>query len=337
MPFTQDILTHKSLSIVGLEKNTGKTECLNYVLGRLKHSGKKIAVTSVGVDGESVDIVKHTRKPEVELFEDVVFITSERHYRQKKLTSEILDLSARQTALGRLVTARSLSSGKVIFSGPSNTRWLRECIGQMDQYAVDTTIVDGAVSRMSLASPAVTDCMILTTGASVSANLRHLVKKTKFAYELIMLPAFQHAAATQLMELESGIWSVDEAGQVHPVQMPSVFLIDQYKDELFRHGNILYVSGAVNEKLLQFLQTQRNIEDITLVARDFTRFFVSPETLQAYLSRGGRIAVLYRTHLIAVCVNPISPEGYRFDSQMLRETLSAELGIPVYDIKQVPA
>lgn len=336
MPFTNDILTHKSLSIVGLEKNTGKTECLNYVLNRLRHSGKKIAVTSIGVDGEGLDIVKYTRKPEVALFEDVVFITSEDHYRQKRLTSVILDLSTRHTALGRLVTARSLSSGKVIFSGPSNTHWLKECIGQMDQYGVDTTIVDGAVSRLSLASPAVTDCMILTTGASVSANLRHLVKKTKFAYDLIQIPAFRHEAASQLMELESGIWSVDEAGQVHPVKIPSGFLIDQYKDEVFRHGNILYVSGAVNEKLLHFLTSQPHVEDLTLVARDFTRFFVAPETLHAFLGRGGRIAVLYRTCLIAVCVNPVSPEGFTLDSQTLQAVLSEELGIPVYDIKQVP-
>ena len=29
MPFVNDILKHRSLSIVGLEKNTGKTVCLN--------------------------------------------------------------------------------------------------------------------------------------------------------------------------------------------------------------------------------------------------------------------------------------------------------------------
>ena len=42
MPFIEDILKHKSLSIVGLEKNTGKTECLNYVLSRLKDCNVKV-------------------------------------------------------------------------------------------------------------------------------------------------------------------------------------------------------------------------------------------------------------------------------------------------------
>ena len=79
MPFTGDILQYKSMSIVGLEKNTGKTECLNYILKRLEHSGKQLALTSIGIDGESVDQVSLTQKPEIELFENLIFVTSEKH------------------------------------------------------------------------------------------------------------------------------------------------------------------------------------------------------------------------------------------------------------------
>lgn len=32
MGFVDDISDYRSLAIVGLEKNTGKTECLNYIL-----------------------------------------------------------------------------------------------------------------------------------------------------------------------------------------------------------------------------------------------------------------------------------------------------------------
>ena len=35
MHIIDDILQYQSLSIVGMEKNTGKTECLKYVLERL--------------------------------------------------------------------------------------------------------------------------------------------------------------------------------------------------------------------------------------------------------------------------------------------------------------
>ena len=42
MPFIEEILKYKSLSIVGMEKNTGKTECLNYILGRISGMEKKL-------------------------------------------------------------------------------------------------------------------------------------------------------------------------------------------------------------------------------------------------------------------------------------------------------
>ena len=37
MGFVDDISDYRSLAIVGLEKNTGKTECLNYILRRIIH------------------------------------------------------------------------------------------------------------------------------------------------------------------------------------------------------------------------------------------------------------------------------------------------------------
>lgn len=69
MPFTQEILKYKSLAITGLEKNTGKTECLNYIIEKLAESGKKIALTSIGLDGESIDLVTKKHKPDITLYE----------------------------------------------------------------------------------------------------------------------------------------------------------------------------------------------------------------------------------------------------------------------------
>ena len=63
MPFIADLQKYKSLSIVGMDKNTGKTVCLNYVLSRLKDLGVKTAVTSIGIDGERVDQVFGSHKP----------------------------------------------------------------------------------------------------------------------------------------------------------------------------------------------------------------------------------------------------------------------------------
>ena len=65
MPFIAEILKQKSLAVVGLEKNCGKTECLNYILDRIPAEEHRVCVTSIGIDGESIDQVTRTKKPEM--------------------------------------------------------------------------------------------------------------------------------------------------------------------------------------------------------------------------------------------------------------------------------
>jgi len=334
MPFIKDIIKYNSLSIVGTEKNTGKTVCLNYILNKLKNSGKRIAITSIGIDGEGIDQVTNTHKPEIEVFENMIFVTSEKHYNKKQAVSEILDISEKQTSLGRLITAKTIIQGKVLFSGPSDTVWLKEMIDKMPQFSVDLTIVDGALSRLSLGSPAVTESMILTTGAALSANISQLIKKTKFIHNLILIPEYQSSINQELLKIEKGIWAIDSNGTINDLEIPTVFLLEQKKDKLFKFGNTIFVSGAITDNLLNFMRIQKQIEQIVLIVKDFTKIFVSPEAYNSYIKRGGKIFVLLRTKLIAVCVNPVSPQGFVLNSEELVYSLSESLQIPVYDIKK---
>ncbi|MBR6918846.1 MAG: hypothetical protein IKN37_00740, partial [Bacteroidales bacterium] len=124
MELTERLSGYKSCAVIGMEKNTGKTECLNHILAHYP-SGRVIAVTSIGVDGERSDRVTETPKPEIFLREGVIFSTSETHYRQRRLDAEILGFSNEGTSLGRIVIARTRCPGKVMLSGPSTANGLR--------------------------------------------------------------------------------------------------------------------------------------------------------------------------------------------------------------------
>ena len=116
MPFISEILRHKSLSIVGLEKNTGKTVCLNYILHRMNQLGIHVGVTSIGVDGEQVDSVFATAKPEITLYRRTHFITSEKHYLIRQAVSRLVAVDDQRTSLGPLVTAEVLIQGLGVVS-----------------------------------------------------------------------------------------------------------------------------------------------------------------------------------------------------------------------------
>lgn len=333
MPFIKDILEHESVSIVGLEKNTGKTECLNYILRRISTMDTSIALTSIGVDGEDTDRVTRTPKPEITIYEGMTFVTSENHYQRRRLISEILDVSSEQTALGRLITARSVLSGKCLISGPSNTAGTKRLIKRLKGLNIKTTLVDGALSRMSLASPAVTDAMVLATGAALSANISQLVRQTQFVKRLIGIPAIESALASSLSNITGGIWAVDENDAIHDLGIPSIFLAEKSTKELFGFGNRIYVSGLVSDKFLETLRLQkRNVE---LIVQDFTKLFLSPNALDAYEREGNTVRTLQQTNLIAVTINPLAPNGICLNSDLLKEEMQEALQIPVYDIKRI--
>ena len=330
MPFVNEILKHRSLSIVGMEKNTGKTVCLNYILRRLHQEGASVAVTSIGIDGERTDQVYGSAKPEIILYEGMRFITSEKHYLVRQLLSEIEEIDTYRTSLGRLVTAKVLCQGKILLSGAATTDKLRRQIAHLAP-TTDLTIVDGALSRMSLASPTVTEAMILATGAAVSPNIQQLVQKTAFVFDLISLPETDAEAKALFSDKETGVWYSDTAGQPHDLGLSSALMIAGVDGSFLHDCSRIFVAGVLNDVFLKYLMTQGKT-DVALVVKDFTKIFVTPEIYRGFCKKGGRVEVLQRSRLIAVTVNPTSPQGYRLHSDDICHALEDRLHIPVYDV-----
>ena len=331
MPFIDEILKYDSLSIVGLEKNTGKTECLKYVLSRLANCPKRVAVTSIGIDGETVDQVTRTQKPEIVLDEGMYFGTSEAHYRQRRLVAELVDVSDESTSLGRVVTAKVLHRGKILLSGPSSSGGLRRWMEMTRRHGVDLAIVDGALSRLSLASPAVSESMILATGAAYSANVATLVQKTAFVVELINLEQTDAGTAATLNPLEKGVWMVDCDGALRYLEAITS-LSQEIRFEGMDSCATLYVAGALVDSFLEKVRLNKALRGVEIVVRDFTKIFVSPQQYRLFIKSGGRLRVLQKSHLVAVTVNPTSPSGYVLDSEMLCGRLSETIKLPVYDL-----
>jgi len=59
------------------------------------------------------------------------------------------------------------------------------------------------------------------------------------------------------------------------------------------------------------------------------------EVFYAFQKKGGKVRVVNKTKLVTVCINPTSPQGYRMDSDRLKEAMQAALQMPVYDVKRM--
>lgn len=372
---------------MGLEKNTGKTECFNYVMQRLPLDKIRVAVSSIGIDGETTDQVTKTAKPEIFLREGVYFGTSEKHYLTKLLTSELLEISDENTSLGNIVIGKALTPGKLLLSGPSSTNGLRRWMNEMQKYDIDLTIIDGALSRLSLASPAVSESMILATGAAYSANINTLVQKTAFVVQMINLELTSQENHDTFIDINSGVWAIDEGtgnreqgtgnweqgtgngehgmgnreqgtgngehgtgngehgtGNWEQETGNEVNLVDlkvasslsiNINTEGLKKCKTLYVSGALTDNFVNHIRQNKIFNETEIVVRDFTKIFLTPMTYNTFVNNKRKITVLQKSKLIAVCVNPTSPNGIVLDSEKLCKTLSEAINLPVYDLKKV--
>lgn len=330
MPFVDAILEYDSLSIVGMGKNTGKTETLNYILRRLPES-VVVALTSVGTDGELRDIVTGTKKPEISLRAGMLFATAEKYYARRKLTAEVLDVSGEYTAAGRVVTARVVTPGKVMISGPSSTTALARWMRSLAQYRADLIITDGALSRKSSASPALCQAMVLATGAAFSTSTESLIRETAYTAELIALPLAEAELRSAFDGLESGVWAVNSNGETISTGVVSSLSESLPAEEILREARAIYITGALTERLLNSLRKSEQLPEI--VVDDFTKVFVSRASFGAWRRAGGKISVSRRSRLIAITVNPLAPNGRLLDSDYLIEKITQATGIPAYDVR----
>ncbi|MEZ7873685.1 MAG: hypothetical protein QMB82_04640 [Bacteroidales bacterium] len=336
MPFVQEILSCRSISVVGLGKNTGKTECLNYILNRLPAEGFTVAVSSAGIDGETVDLVTGTSKPEIFLRQGTLFATSEKHYRERRILSELLDISHRKTSLGRVVTARALSQGKSQLSGHPTTEALKRWIERaLEIFGADLAIIDGALSRVSIASPAVTEGLILSTGAAISASIDTLVFKTAFMVALINLEKTDMVGNNRENIPVSGIWSIDSHGNFNQLLKGGVFNSDSINPDDVSDTKAILITGALTDRFLNQIRSLCLERKIELIISDFSKAFISHTNFTSFIKSGGKLRVLNKSKLLAVCANPVSPEGYILDSEKLCSKLSSAIKLPVYDIRRI--
>ena len=325
---------------MGLEKNTGKTECFNYVMQRLPLDKIRVAVSSIGIDGETTDQVTKTAKPEIFLREGIYFGTSEKHYLTKLLTSELLEISDENTSLGNIVIGKALTPGKLLLSGPSSTNGLRRWMNEMRKYDIDLTIIDGALSRLSLASPAVSESMILATGAAYSANINTLVQKTAFVVQMINLELTSQENYDTFININNGVWAIDFDAdndfdkKLVDLKVASSLSININTEDL-KKCKTLYVSGALTDNFVNHIRQNKIFNETEIVVRDFTKIFLTPMTYNTFVNGKRKITVLQKSKLIAVCVNPTSPNGIVLDSEKLCKTLSEAISLSVYDLKKV--
>lgn len=313
----------KSLSVIGICKNAGKTTVLNRFISELEPC-ETLALTSVGRDGESVDVVTGTKKPAVFVREGTLVATAAQMLPRCDISREILGSTGITTPVGEVVLVRARSAGYVDIAGPSMTKQL---FGIMDAFfALGATriAIDGAISRKSLSCPLLTEASILCAGASLGPDIDKLVDETRHIAELFSLKKQSYFDASPLPQ--AAIRAKTRQGDT--VELDERAL----SDSLEKIAAIASPGALTDARLKPLTVSSRKLSGLTLVAADATKLLFSPDTYAALKRREINIEVSSPINLIAVAVNPFSAYGAGMDGAELKKRMQEAIPLPVINV-----
>jgi hypothetical protein len=326
----------RALALVGLAKNTGKTEALAAILREHAASSTQVGVTSIGRDGEEHDVIDaRIDKPRVELQRGSLVATTGALLRTSGVAHERLVQTGVRTPLGEVVLARLSQAGAIEVAGPSAAADLHAVSEQMLEFGAEQVLIDGAIDRRAASSPAVAEGLVMATGAILSEDIEAVVTATSNAVDLVRLPL---AGGRE----RGGAQEDAEAAAVDWVALGRRLVLNAEPAEIAAalrehpQASTFAVEGALGERFLEGLlaaRTERSGRELRIVAGDPTKVFLSRRGPRWYARQGISIEVLRTIELKAITVNPVAPQSHRFDSQMLRELIgSAVAGVPILDV-----
>jgi molybdopterin-guanine dinucleotide biosynthesis protein len=331
---------YKIVSVVGMAKNAGKTVTLNELILQAEDKNINIGITSIGRDGEKQDIVTSTEKPLIYVNEGTLIATAKETFDVSEARMEILEITDFRTSLGDVVIARALSSGYVQIAGASTNLEIKKTCEKMLSYGADLVIVDGAIDRVSTASPAVTEATILATGAVISRDMDKVIEKSVHQVNLFDLNKIEDEKLKCLAEeaLEKyKVCIVSESYDIHCLDIKTALSAGrEIANALEEDSRYVLIKGPLVSKTLKDITTYTKLyKNVTFVVQDPTKIFIDYTDWQYYQRIEVKIAVLEKINILAVTINPYSPKGYYFDpGDFLHKMKTIIKSVPVFDVMQ---
>jgi hypothetical protein len=316
----------RRLALVGLAKNTGKTETLATLLREHASAGVTVGVTSIGRDGEAHDVIDaRISKPRVLLEAGSLVASTRELLSASGLEHERLLNTGVRTPLGEVAVARLSERGAVEIAGPSAAADVRAVCETMEQHGAQQVLIDGAIDRRAASSPAIADGLLVATGAVLARDLDELVHATAQAVDVIRLPLAEQPPADHAVAVEREVALRGEPARVAK-------LLREHPQ-----ASTLTVDGALGEGFLDALlaaRAERAGRELEIVISDPTHAFLSRRGPRWYAKAGVAIAVRETIALRAITVNPVAPMSHSFDSAELCERIAGVIGdVPVLDVR----
>jgi hypothetical protein len=325
----------RSLAVIGLVKNAGKTTVVNALMANSSHL---FGLTSLGLDGERTDHLTGLAKPRISPPPGTLIATTQGSLERSHYAMEVLEELPFHTPLGRVVIGRA-GKGEVEVSGPTTLAELHVTIERLQAHGAEQVLVDGAINRIGSASPRVSDGVVLATGGMVGDTLDDVLEATAAAVDMLMLSAVDAETRTLLepyVARQARAVSFDGRGSAVPLQVDTVVGegVTVARAVTRLDTRTLYVGGALTQEFVDdFTRVLPPRRTLRLVVRDATVLVLPPAHVARLVRRGVTVEVLTPLRVLAVTANPFRvPQPYQ--PRVFFNAVAGAIGdrVPVFDV-----
>lgn len=318
-----------TIAIIGMSKNAGKTTVMNTLLKA--YFGCKVAITSIGLDGENQDTLSFKEKPKIHVFKGMLVATATDTLKESTASVKIIERTAIMTPLGEIIIGEIMKAGTILLAGPSTNGGLLEIKHLFEKLAVEKIFIDGALFRKSFAKQHLVDGVILVSGAVYSKDLGKIVDDTKTIIDQLTLKDIavpklpDNLKCALFNEGDEVIWGTDLSLSLDPTQ------IHQFMDEEFVR---IQITGALTDSMVPILLKHREkLVGKTLIIDDAANILCSSQNYRYLEQVGLKLLTRHPVEILFVGINPFSPSGYAFDPFTMKQKMTQALNCPIINVK----
>ena len=319
------IKDEERVSFIGMCKNAGKTTVLNEVIKKLHENEESILLTSIGRDGEELDLVTNTKKPEIYIYKDDYIATARDLIKYCDITKEIVESTGIYTPLGEIIIIKALSDGFVQIAGPSIATQMATVCESFKKYSKGKILIDGALERKSIATGKVSNVAILSSGASYSVDMEKTVRDTIYTSMLFLLPNdFNREDYSDKYYIIEGntIKKSDKK-----IDLREVWAKESEIESIF-------VNGALSDAMINsLLLSNAKLDGKRLVFFDGSRILIKYENFEKLRQRGLVFSCIEAINIVAITINPFSAYGHHYDSEKFLAYMQKCTDLPVINIE----
>ncbi len=314
----------KIISIVGNTKNAGKTTVMNHYLEQLFC---RLAITSIGLDGEEIDQITSMEKPRIFVKESYIVATAIDTLKNYSCDYRILEKTNIKTSIGEVVIIEILNEGKALVAGPSRVKDMQLLISILEKYELEKIIIDGAFSRQTFARTS--DATIFVVGANKDKDIDKVVKDAYLHYRkfnLEIMPALPYSFGHNI-----GYVSQNNIFQELPFSSVIGNVNDIFVDEVL-NAKYLYLPKTISNKFVEKLVVERGKYSFDLIIQTPINIQVSDDNLEKLFKLNFNIFTINPVNVALICYNPYSPKGYEFDNNDFKNKLKNALKTDVLNV-----